>query len=71
MKRNAAGEPILQRRRHSPDLRTRIVWKDKKLVTGWDIAGFKGPLGWEEEEQLRAKAKKTCRLLVSRATSLS
>ena len=28
-------------------------------MTGWDIAGFKGPLGWEEEEQLRAKAKKT------------
>ena len=31
----------------------------KELVTGWDIAGFKGPLTWEEEEERRAKFKKT------------
>ena len=29
-----------------------------KLVTGWDIAGFKGPMEWEEEEQRRAMMKK-------------
>jgi hypothetical protein len=28
------------------------------LVTGWDIAGFAGPLSWEEEEERRAKYKK-------------
>ena len=57
IKRNAAGEPIL----HTGDthqITNPNVWKDKKLVTGWDIAGFKGTLGWEEEEQIRAKAKK-------------
>ncbi|HXG68264.1 MAG TPA: hypothetical protein VNO70_24425 [Blastocatellia bacterium] len=30
----------------------------KKIVTGWDVAGFKGPLTWEEEEQRRALFKK-------------
>ena len=30
----------------------------KELVTGWDIAGFKGPLTWEEEEERRAKFRK-------------
>ena len=30
----------------------------KEVVTGWDIAGFKGPLTWEEEEERRAKFKK-------------
>lgn len=57
IKRNAAGEPIL----HAGDshqITNPNVWKDKKLVTGWDMAGFKGTLGWEEEEQIRAKAKK-------------
>ena len=28
------------------------------LVTGWDIAGWKGPMTWEEEEQRRAYYKK-------------
>lgn len=27
------------------------------LVTGWDIAGYPGPVEWEEEEQLRARMK--------------
>ena len=27
----------------------------KQLVTGWDVAGFPGPLSWEEEEARRAK----------------
>lgn len=26
-----------------------------ELVTGWDVAGFPGPLSWEEEEARRAK----------------
>jgi hypothetical protein len=30
----------------------------RELVTGWDIAGFAGPLSWEEEEERRAKYKK-------------
>ncbi|MBI4463424.1 MAG: GMC family oxidoreductase, partial [Acidobacteria bacterium] len=30
----------------------------KQLVTGWDVAGFKGPMEWEEEEQRRAMMKK-------------
>ncbi|HKZ80518.1 MAG TPA: twin-arginine translocation signal domain-containing protein [Pyrinomonadaceae bacterium] len=30
----------------------------KQLVTGWDIAGFKGPLTWEEEEERRAKFRR-------------
>jgi len=29
-----------------------------ELVTGWDIAGFHGPLTWEEEEERRQKFKK-------------
>ncbi len=30
----------------------------EKIVTGWDIAGYSGPLRWEEEEQQRAIMKK-------------
>lgn len=29
-----------------------------KLVTGWDVAGFRGPLTWDEEEKRRAIYKK-------------
>lgn len=29
------------------------------VVTGWDIAGFGGPLTWEQEERRRAMFKKT------------
>ena len=29
-----------------------------RLVTGWDVAGFHGPLTWEEEEKRRAFYKK-------------
>ena len=58
VKRNAAGEAIL-RPGDTHQISNPNLLKDKKIVTGWDIAGFKGPLGWEEEEQLRAKAKKT------------
>jgi choline dehydrogenase-like flavoprotein len=58
VKRNAAGEAILKPG-DTHQISNPNLFKDKKLVTGWDIAGFKGPLGWEEEEQIRAKAKKT------------
>jgi choline dehydrogenase-like flavoprotein len=34
------------------------VWKDKKIVTGWDIAGYRGQPSWEEEEKLREHEKK-------------
>src|ERR1700722_13354039 len=57
VKLNAAGEAIL-RPGDTHQISNPNLFKDKKLVTGWDIAGFKGPLGGEEEEQLRAKAKK-------------
>ena len=30
----------------------------KGLVTGWDVAGFMGPLTWQEEERRREKVKK-------------
>lgn len=29
----------------------------KRVVTGWDVAGFHGPLTWEEEERRRAYYK--------------
>ena len=59
VKRNAAGDPILK-----PGDTHQVDWEyDKtntlKLQTGWNIAGYKGRLGWEEEERLREEAKKT------------
>ncbi len=56
VKRNSKGEPILQPS-DTHQITNPNLFKSKKLVTGWDIAGFKGPLSWEEEEQLRKKAK--------------
>src|SRR5262249_53678640 len=53
-KRNAQGEPILQ----PGDAHQITNPNSRKIVTGWDIAGYKGPPTWEEEEQLRAEAKK-------------
>ena len=38
------------------------VWKDKKLVTGWDVAGYGGQMGWEEENKVRDKAKQVSML---------
>ena len=29
-----------------------------RLVTGWDVAGYRGPLSWEQEEQMRANMEK-------------
>ena len=58
IKRNADGEPIL----HPGDthqITNPNVWKDKKLVTGWDIAGFKRPVVMGGRRERRAIAKKT------------
>jgi hypothetical protein len=33
-------------------------YKKGDLVTGWDIAGYRGPLTWEEEEQRRNRFQK-------------
>jgi choline dehydrogenase-like flavoprotein len=55
VKRNAQGEPILK----PGDTHQITNPNTKQIVTGWDIAGFKGPLDWEEEERRRAIAKKT------------
>jgi choline dehydrogenase-like flavoprotein len=55
VKRNAQGEPILK----PGDTHQITNPNTNKIVTGWDIAGYKGQPDWEEEEQLRAKAKKT------------
>jgi choline dehydrogenase-like flavoprotein len=57
VKRNAAGEAILKPG-DTHQISNPNLFKDKKLVTGWDVAGFKGPLGWEEEEKVRSEAKK-------------
>ena len=54
VKRNAKGEPILK----PGDLHQITNPNTKKTVTGWDLAGFKGPMDWEEEEQRRAMMKK-------------
>ena len=53
-KRNSQGEPILK----PGDLHQITNPNTEKIVTGWDIAGFKGPLTWEDEEKHRAAAKK-------------
>jgi len=57
IKRDAAGAAIL-RPGEMHQISNPNLFKPKGLVTGWDVAGFKGPMGWEEEEQLREKAKK-------------
>ena len=54
VKRNAQGVPILK----PGDTHQITNPNTKKLVTGWDVAGFNGPMKWEEEEQQRAKMKK-------------
>ena len=52
--RDQQGAPILKR----GDKHQITNPNTKEIVTGWDIAGFKGPLTWEEEEERRAKFKK-------------
>ena len=52
--RDSKGIPIL------PDGDTHQITNPntKTLVTGWDIAGFTGPLSWAEEERRRELLKK-------------
>jgi len=52
--RDPHGVPILK----PGDQHQITTLNTNKLVTGWDIAGFQGPLTWEEEEQRRAMFKK-------------
>ncbi len=54
VKRNDRGEII----RAVGDRRQITNPNTEEIVTGWDIAGYKGPLGWEEEEKKRAMMKK-------------
>jgi len=49
--RDQQGEPILK-----PGDKHQITNPNtKKIRTGWDVAGFKGPMTWEEEEAARTK----------------
>jgi len=54
IKRNDQGEIIIA----AADRHQITNPNTEKIVTGWDIAGYKGPLRWEEEEQRRAMMKK-------------
>ncbi|MGH9902213.1 MAG: hypothetical protein ACRD68_10445, partial [Pyrinomonadaceae bacterium] len=52
--RDREGAPILRR----GDTHQITNPNTKKIVTGWDIAGFAGPMTWEEEEARRARFRK-------------
>ena len=52
--RDGEGIPILK-----PGDRHQITNPNTdRLVTGWDVAGYRGPLSWEQEEQMRANMEK-------------
>ena len=55
IKRNDQGEAVLAVDDHAHQISNPNT---EEMVTGWDIAGYKGPLGWEEEERQRALMKK-------------
>ena len=48
--RNTRGEPVL----NPGDLHQITVPDTPDLITGWDIAGYRGPLTWQQEEKMRA-----------------
>ena len=54
VKRDAQGMPILE----PGDQHQIINPNTKNLVTGWDVANFRGPLSWEEEEARRTRFKR-------------
>ena len=54
MPRDAKGVPILP----ADDLHQITNPNTNKLVTGWDVAGFMGPLTWAEEQRRRELLKK-------------
>jgi len=45
------------RLRVGPRKRT-VGYVEEAGVTGWDIAGYRGPLTWEQEEKRRAEVQK-------------
>jgi hypothetical protein len=53
--RDAQGLPVS----HPGDLHQITNPNKGDLVTAWDIVGYRGPLGWQEEEEKRARAKQT------------
>jgi choline dehydrogenase-like flavoprotein len=54
LKRNEKGELIFK----PGDTHQISDPNTKKLVTGWDVAEYSGPMSWEEEEHRRAMMKK-------------
>jgi hypothetical protein len=54
--RDAQGIPILKP--GDGEAHQITVPNTKALVTGWDVAGYRGPLTWEQEEQLRTAVQK-------------
>ena len=54
--RDAAGLPVLKP--GDGQLHQITVPNTKNLMTGWDIAGYRGPLTWEQEEKMRAEVQK-------------
>jgi choline dehydrogenase-like flavoprotein len=51
-RRDAQGLPIVDAHQISNP-------NTSEIRTGWDLVGYKGQFSWEEEEQLRARAKRT------------
>ncbi|MCH8819136.1 MAG: twin-arginine translocation signal domain-containing protein [Acidobacteria bacterium] len=51
--RNTQGVPVLK----PGDLHQITVPDTQNLTTGWDIAGYRGPLRWEQEEKMRAEMR--------------
>jgi hypothetical protein len=54
--RDARGIPVL--RPGDGELHQITVPNTKDLTTGWDIAGYRGPLTWEQEQKSRADIEK-------------
>lgn len=54
--RDAKGVPILKP--GDGELHQITVPNTKNLITGWDVAGYRGPLTWEQEQRMRADIEK-------------
>jgi len=52
--RDANGIPIIK----PGDIHQITTPNTKDLITGWDIAGYRGPMTWEQEERARVEAQK-------------
>ncbi len=53
--RNTQGVPVLR----PGDLHQITVPDTQDLTTGWDIAGYRGPLTWQQEEKMRTDMRQT------------